>query len=231
MYENGACVVENSENSKIGVMATTYAASKTCPDSCPFKKTNSCYGRTGPINHVRVDLCDKFARKSTALDVAKAEAKLIDKLSGLHLLRLHSLGDCKDTASAKVLAAAAKRYTAKFCQSVFSFTHAWREIPRHAWGSISILASCETAAEVQQAQALGYATAIVVSEHRQLTAYVHDGVKVIPCPQQTKKVPHCTHCGLCLKDKMLLKTKQSIAFHPHGPSLKAKAMLERKGVK
>jgi hypothetical protein len=30
---------------------------------------------------------------------------------------------------------------------------------------------------------------------------------------------------------MLLKTRQTIAFHPHGPSLMAKAMLQSKGIR
>ena len=65
-----------------------------------------------------------------------------------------------------MLAEAAAVYTSKYKQPVFTYTHNWRSIPRDAWGSISVLASCEFSQEgyqePAQANDLGYAAALLI---------------------------------------------------------------------
>jgi hypothetical protein len=62
---------------------------------------------------------------------------------------------------------------------------------------------------------MGYATAIVVGEFAQTTAYKKGGVKVVPCPQETGRVPTCVACKLCWKDDILRKARITIGFEAH----------------
>jgi hypothetical protein len=61
----------------------------------------------------------------------------------------------------------------------------------------------------------GYAAALVVDEFRQQTAYDHDGVRLIPCPEQTRGVS-CRDCGLCRDDERLRVAGLVVGFQAHG---------------
>jgi len=115
-----AIAVDRTENSKLGPMATTYAAKSSCPDACPFKDTKACYGMIGPPSAVWKRLQD-----GTHTEVARDEAEVIAKLTGYVPLRLHTMGDCCTNKAARILAEAAKDYTAKQGQKVYTYTHAW----------------------------------------------------------------------------------------------------------
>lgn len=218
-----ANAVENSENKKLGSMSTTYAAIGSCPNSCPFLKSGACYGMSGPIS-----IQWRKLDGDQSVSIARAEAAAIDSLSGKKHLRIHTLGDCRTNTAAKLVAAAADRYMMRGGMRAFTFTHAWRDVSRESWGKVSVLASCETTAEVKAAKEKGFATALVVAEHKQETAYEVDGVKILPCPQQTGRAETCDKCKLCLHDDRLKAANITIAFKPHGPTLKAKKMLEEK---
>ena len=127
--------------------------------------------------------------KGDHIDAAQQEAELIRGLSGERTLRLHVVGDCKDRVAATV-SKAAEEYRAKQGQLVWTYTRAWEQVPRASWGSVSVLASCETPAQVRRARRRGYATAIVVGEFAQPTAYKKSGVKIVPCPQETAGCRH-----------------------------------------
>lgn len=219
---NGAKAIEFSENGKLGGMSTTYAAKGSCPTSCPFMKSGACYGNCGPIawQWSKIDGSDPVS-------IAKDEAVAIDKLTGRMDLRIHTLGDCRTNLAAKIVSMAAERFMkrGRGNSKAFTFTHGWRKVQRSSWGKVSVLASCERPADVKEAQAAGYATALVVPAFKQDTAYVHEGVKIIPCPEQTGRCKSCSECRLCMQDEKLKAAGVSIAFKPHGPSLKAKAML------
>ena len=111
-------------------------------------------------------------------------------------------------------------------RKAFSFTHAWRDVNRESWGKVSILASCETSDGVRKAQERGYATALIVADHKQDTAYEHEGLKLIPCPEQTGRCNSCAECKLCMNDSKLKASGVTIAFKAHGPFKKVKAVLE-----
>ena len=216
-----ALAVENSENTKLGGMSTTYAAKGSCPASCPLLKSGACYGNMGPIANVW-----KMVSGSNPVAIAKEEAAKIDGLSGDRNLRIHTLGDAKTPEAANIVSEAAERYMKRGKRIAFTFTHAWRTVPRTKWGKVSVIASCETAEDVIKARGLGYATALIVPEHKQATAYVHEGLKVIPCPQQTGRSPSCQKCRLCLHDDKLKAAVVTIQFHAHGPSKKVKKVLK-----
>ena len=214
---------ELTSNKKLGLMSTTYAAIGSCPDSCPLLQSKGCYGMLGPVSWQW-----KKLKGSNRLSIAKEEARHIDGLTGLNDLRIHTLGDCSTRSAARIVSAAAERYMARHGRQAYGYTHAWREVSRKDWGTVSVLASCETPQEVRAAQKKGWATAIVVDHHLRETAYTVDGVKLIPCPEQTGRSESCHACRLCLRDKQLRDAGVTIAFAAHGPKGRVQAMLQEK---
>lgn len=133
-----------------------------------------------------------------------------------HALRIHVSGDATTTFRAQQMARGAARWRGP----VWSYTHAWRDVERKAWGRVSVLASCETLADVRSAHHKGFAAALVVERHpddgKAFTAF---GVKHIPCPSQTRDIK-CTDCRLCWNDAMLLRQNACITFAAHGAGTK-----------
>lgn len=212
------------------VSSTYVSIDSTCPDSCTFK-ASGCYVRTGFTAQLAREL-DRSAAPEPG-GVIRAEVNLIDRAwparrgwpssvpqdgaRGGRDLRLHVGGDCPDAASARLLAAAAERWRRRGGGVVWTYTHRWREIPREAWGSISVLASCETPEDVMAARGRGYAPAIVVRRFPDRRAFYVRGIvgRVIPCPAETGKRT-CVECRLCLDDRGLLERAATIAFEAHG---------------
>lgn len=240
-FEKGTLAIakNKSANSKLGDAATTYAAQTSCPTSCVFFDGGGCYAESGAIGKFVTAPLNTAARaiEHTDLDVALAECEAIDRLDPVRgrPLRLHTVGDCRTDAAARIVAGAARRYRVRGGGPVWTYTHAWRDVKRESWGDVSVLASCETPMDVLLAEMRGYATALVVDEFEGDKAYwVWDPpdhpsvpVKLIPCPSQTRDV-HCSDCGLCFDDSRLRTEGLSIGFAVHGSALavkKAKAAL------
>jgi hypothetical protein len=169
---------------------------------------------------------DDTARRTQVrgLTVMRAEAQLIteswargtvtqDGARGGRDLRLHVGGDVSCADGASILAGAADTWYSKGGGSVWTFTHRWREIPSYHWGEINALASVESTAEARQAIQLGYTPALVLERHPSDQAFVIDGLRVIPCPAQTRGTT-CVECRLCLDGK--LPHNAVIAFAAHG---------------
>jgi hypothetical protein len=226
-----ATAVERSDNPKLGAgrCSATYVAQHSCPKSCPFFG-KGCYAESGPMLW-----STRRLNKSTITDpvrIARQEARAIDGLTGKRPLRLHVVGDSKTRRGTRLLAAAAGRYTERGGGRVWTYTHAWRKVPRTDWGTVSVLASCETARDVRTAHRAGYAAALVVAAHRAgyaaalvVAAHPADGrahaldgakgFKVIPCPNQTRGVT-CADCKLCFDSDRLHANKLVIGFSAHG---------------
>lgn len=227
---------------KLGPVAKTVAPRQTCPDTCSFKGKGGCYPENDNTRR-HWDRLTHQARDMTDEQIAQAEADGIDKLLANKDLRLHIAGDCKTEAAVKILAAAARRYITRGKERmegwvekgksghrpkkprreprVWTYTHSWRFIPRHVWGPISVLASCETVEDVFHAALAGYASAIVVPEFESHRAYdLKDGslrAKIVPCPAQTwPGAVNCMSCRLCFNDKKLMDRDVTIAFAVHG---------------
>lgn len=232
---SSAIYVSESGNSKINgsrkVDATYASIEATCPKTCPFKG-EGCYAQTGYVA-ITTHRLDKRAGDSTAYQVAKEEADAINNSynggpvpSGRDL-RIHVSGDCRGIKSAQVIAKAVDGWKKRGGNQAWSFTHAWKNVPRSAWGSVSVLASVESVADVKAAKAQGYAPAIVVPEHPSDKAFYLKGskTKFIPCPAQTRNVG-CTDCRLCFNADGLLARNAGIAFAAHGAgAAKAKRRL------
>ena len=243
--ESSPGVIANalSGNAKLGRAATTLVARQSCPTSCAFRE-KGCYAEYDN-NRVHWDRITAGAAHKSPLQLAAAEAEAIDGLPADRDLRLHVAGDSTTIAGTQHIAAACARYMDRGRvplvirrgrrdpafrarrPHVWAYTHAWREVPREAWGRVSILASCETADDVREAHARGYAAALVVSQFDQDAAYEVDGVKVVPCPQQTRDKT-CTECRLCFNEARLRGAGLAIGFAIHGGgSAKAQKALRR----
>ena len=210
--------IETSDNRKLGAVSATYASQASCPRSCPWFG-QGCYAEQGPTGFTTRRLSRSTERN--ALRIAKAEAQAIDRLTGDRLLRLHVVGDARTDSAARVLSAAAQRYSARENaprrgKKVWTYTHSWRTVSRHSWGgAVSVLASVETVRDAREAMAQGYAAAVVVAAFEKDSAYQVDGTTVIPCPNQTRGVT-CRDCGLCRDDERLRASGLVIAFEAHG---------------
>lgn len=225
----GAIYVEKSANHKLaghsGRVDATYASiKKSCPDTCELKG-NGCYAEQSYVGMI-VNRLDRRAKGQTPLGIARAEAKVIDlaykgkKIPPNTSLRLHVSGDSRTVKGTRVLSKAVSRWRARGGWRAYSYTHAWKRVPRKEWGEVSVLASVANLREADEAYKLGYAPALVVPEHPGSKSYKLDGSDItwIPCPAQTKveKGIGCSDCGLCMNDKRLHDGKYGITFAAHG---------------
>jgi hypothetical protein len=223
-----ATAIEKSANSKIAApgefCSTTYATVDSCPRACPLKGAKACYGNIGNLAFQ----WKRLAGCKSPEKIARTEAKAILGLTGKYPLRIHTLGDCRTTEAVRIVSLAAMQYMSRFGQPAWTYTHAWRNVNRDAWGTVSVLASCETTDEVKQAAKRGYASLLIVPEYETNCSYMVDGLKLVPCPRSTGEAKSCLSCRLCLDDSRLLRIGLTIAIEAHGPSLRVKEVLARK---
>ena len=231
MNRGGATFVLNSDNRKIGCAAATYVTIEgSCPSGCALR-SEGCYAQYGRVGMLSRRL-DRFAVGRTPEQLARDEAALIRFFPTQgRALRLHVSGDCRTAGAAKILGAAAKNWRARRGGPVWTYTHAWRKVPRSAWGSsVSVLASMESAVEARAACEQGYAPALVVAGHGDGRPFELEGVTWIPCVEQTRGLS-CTECRLCLDADRLRDTGTGIAFaaHSSGRGRVLRVLQEREG--
>lgn len=204
---------------------STYASIEaTCSSDCPFKR-NGCYADAG-FTGGAIRKLDAAVLWRSGFEVTLEEVSLIDDAFGRgpvpqdgarggRDLRLHDAGDAPGKGAAMLLGEAAARWKRRGGGSVWTYTHSWRHVPRAAWGpAVSVLASVEQPEQIAQARAQGYAPAIVVDRHEDARAYELAGVKIIPCPAETRGRT-CVECRLRL-DQDLTQLGAGIAFSLHG---------------
>lgn len=223
---NGAIYVSDSGNSKImgskKVDATYVSIMASCPKSCSLMG-EGCYAQLSFVGITSRRL-DEEASGFTPLQAARAEAKCIDEAyHGKEVpagrdMRLHVAGDSRTLAGTRTINSSVKRWKQRGGGDCWSYTHAWKHVPREEWSNVSILASVTDIKEAQDARKQGYAPAMVVPEHPSERAYKLDGsdVKWIPCPAQTREVG-CSDCRLCFNADRLYDNNFGIAFAAHGP--------------
>jgi hypothetical protein len=203
--------------------ASTYVSiNATCPSTCGLKGAG-CYAQSGSHRRIMGPL-DDAAHAFLPDDITAHEATVIrrsyggkevpqDGARGGRDLRLHVGGDVPSERAATWLADATRGWLRRGGGTVWTYTHRWREIPAEAFGLIAVWASCESTAEVKQAQALGYRAAVVVAEHPSERLYVRDNVRILPCPFETRKKT-CVECRLCLDAPV--DPSITIGFAAHG---------------
>ena len=218
-----AIAVQDSKNSKVGDVAVTYVTTASCPKTCKLLD-KGCYAQGGHCAFTTNRL-DREASKRNRLrpiDIARAEAKEIDKLPANKPLRLHIVGDCRTAGAAEVLAKAAFEYKNRSNRinlpPVWTYTHSWKTIPRSAWGWISVLASCETIEEAEQAYNKGYTPAMIRYKPFKGTIS-YKGWKLIACREMSEGVT-CNKCRICMNWEPWAVDKKIVCFFPHGNKAK-----------
>lgn len=221
----GTIYVQDSGNTKImgsKKVDATYASIKaTCPDSCELKD-KGCYAQTSFVGMIN-NRMNRRARSGSPLDLARAEAKAIDEsykggtVPAGRALRIHVAGDSRTILGTRLLNKAVGRWRIRGGGDCWSYTHAWKHVPREEWSNVSVLASVDNVTDVPHAREQGYAPAMVVAEHPSEKAYQLPGsdVKWIPCPNQTRGIG-CTDCKLCFNADRLFAGNFGIAFAAHG---------------
>ena len=213
---HGVTAVEKSGDRKTGPMSVTHAPQLSCPTDCAF------YPDT-------VDDITGTDRDELAFTIARAEADGIDKLSGKRNLRVHVVGDCQTIESAMIVGAAMVRYENRSDgKRAYTYTHAWRNVPYSAWQGARVIASCETAQDIDMARnELGYPSAeFTYMEHETRKVHVRDGIKVLPCPNQFNKDVTCDKCMACANIEMLKEKNLVIGIAGHGAIKKLRKQLE-----
>jgi NTP pyrophosphatase (non-canonical NTP hydrolase) len=218
-----AIAVQDSKNSKVGDVAVTYVTTASCPKTCKLLN-KGCYAQGGHCAFTTNRL-DREASKRNRLrpiDIARAEAKEIDKLPANKPLRLHIVGDCRTIGAAKVLADAAENYKRRSSKMntppVWTYTHSWKTIPRSAWGWISVLASCETMEEAEQAYSRGYTPAMIRYKPFKGTIS-YRGWELTACREMSEGVT-CDKCRICMNATPWTVDKKIVCFFPHGNKAK-----------
>ncbi len=209
---NAVRFVARSGNAKLGRCAATWVSQDSCPLDCPHLK-ESCYAKAGRagITTRRLNRAGRFKPAT----LAREEARQIQAAPGDRPLRVHVVGDSPDDESARIVGAAMAGYTRRSGQPSWTYTHAWRVVKRSSWGAANVLASCETVEAVKAAHRAGYATALVMSKFASEKTHDVGGIKVIPCPAQTRGTT-CDKCRLCWNAPRLRKAKLTIGFAVHG---------------
>lgn len=214
-----------------GVFATYAPIAASCPTSCPFQ-AGGCYAKHDFVGMHERRLSSRVPEGTTPEGVARAEAaKIVAQAAKLRKrgkrapLRLHVSGDARTPEAAAILGEAARSWPGR----VWTYTHAWRDVPRAAWGdapNLAVLASCETPQDVRDARAQGYASSAIVVESFESEGRAYPlaiGVQALPCPAQTRG-RDCASCGLCLSERT---GDRVIAFALHGSGTKrGRAALE-----
>jgi hypothetical protein len=113
---------------------------------------------------------------------------------------------------------ACRNYRYKHNKPVWTYTHAWKRVPREAWGmSISVFASCETPKECVEARANGYAAAFIpldIKKDRQILRKEH-GLSSVLCPHFSRNT-QCINCRLCFNDFAFYEKGRVLLLPPHG---------------
>lgn len=180
----GALYVEKTGNTKViggpnykarrkedhRLAAATYASiSSSCPDECSLRD-NGCYAQQGKTS-MTIKRLDAEAKRYnlTSIETAASEAYSIltsyngGPVKGKTDLRVHVGGDSQTVAGTHLIASAVADWQRRGGVQAWSYTHAWRKVPRKAWGIVSTLASIDDPrTECADAKAQGYAPAIVV---------------------------------------------------------------------
>lgn len=225
-----ATLVLKSKNEKVGDASATYASiDGSCPKTCAHKD-KGCYAQLGNvgIHTIRLNGVNNTRVRQDAREVARSEARQIKAaiLAGQDTrpLRLHVAGDCRTVSATKTLSKAVEGWKNK----VWTYTHAWKVVPRQNWGTVSVLASVDRSEDMALALEMGYAPAVVVDHHPENgKAYIRaeDGIRVIPCPAQTRGIT-CVKCGLCLSADRLAETRSAISFAAHGSSKRRMTVIK-----
>lgn len=185
-----------SANRKTGPVFCLYRpVHTTCPKSCPISKF--CYGGAG-----LAFLAGEKAR-GKSVDLKERYAKLKPGA----LIRHNVVGDffVDGELDHELIAEVREAHEAFPSIDGWGYTHGWRQIDP-SWLSLpnlTVRASCETDAAVEEAKGMGWRCAKVV-----VPGYQRKGTEVF-CAHETRGV-QCASCTICRR------SSKTVLFTAHG---------------
>ena len=224
-------VTPTSDNVKTGPILVTTSSAITCPDACPFKRTQDgvkgCYADGGPLA-MHWKLVTQGRRGFTWADaLAHLAAELRRKGRGA-TWRHNQAGDLPglgDAIDAPALAALVK-VNAGASAKGFTYTHKPLTGSPHAAANLAAVqsanaqgftvnASANNLAHADTLAALGGVPVVVVVPHDAPdTLATPAGRRVIVCPAQRRDDVTCATCRLCSRGERSV----IVAFRAHGAS-------------
>lgn len=206
-----------SRNEKVGPIPVSTTESKTCPTSCPFKKSG-CYADGGPLA--------LFWGKVDRGDAGVAWDDFVGQIKALpegQLWRHNQAGDLPSDGSRIDHKAVMALVEANKGKRGFTYTHhdVINDDLNHDsvyfanQGGFTVNLSGNNLRHADELASLGIAPVVaVVPEDHPEHSTSPMGRKVVVCPEQTGKAASCMTCGLCQK----ADRKVIVAFRAHGVS-------------
>lgn len=212
--------VERSQNQKTGPAAAIYRTQDSCPDGsgdtirCPLMG-KICYaenrnGRPSPF--------DTAERGITG--TADILATWARTLPSPYVLRLNVSGDFlgpDGRPDLEYIAAVNAFAAARPDVTIIGYSHAWRQLRPDMFVGYSVAASCDTADDIAEAIAAGWAPVTVVPETDPagVIGSTVGGRRIVECPNTTRGV-QCVDCRLCARPQ-----RATVAFRAHGTRRRA----------
>ena len=198
----------SSGNAKTGNIPTqyigvtrdeTWASCEGCslrPDA-----NGGCYAWTGKVSRGA-----NSVRKATARGRATSLEAALDRTPrSARAVRFGAIGDPARLKREKVLADIERARSAGL--KVLAYTHHWREEPLTGGLKFEMLASCETAQQVEEAQAEGWLVAL---------AGPLSAPGMVTCPNYKRPEIQCNRCGLCDVPTLKRSKFKGVVFPAHG---------------
>lgn len=193
----------NSKNIKVGESVSVSTSSKeTCPDSCFFKRTKTCYASSGPIN-VHWNKVTEKERGTNWNDFIQNVKNLPDS----HKFRFNQAGDLPgvnnsiDNDKLQELSDVIQLKKLK----AWSYTH--KPLTTEHVGYLksaikkgfTINVSTENLDDADAAKKLNLPVVVVLNTNSEKTVFTKENNKVVVCPAQYKENSNCSNCMLCFK--------------------------------
>lgn len=218
-----------SGNRKTGpIPVTSRVMAETCPTDCPFLPRDlggngGCYG-TGRI-------AGQVSKGALDLTAEQADQILAKRRKSARFLRDRVVGDIltdgrPDFGYIAAITGAARRAGLR----VFGYTHAWDrlsadDVTRVKQEGYALNASCETAADVEEATAKGMDVVLTGNDWTDGDRIA--GRRIVTCPAENNDDVTCASCGMCA----VMNRRNVVRFHTHSGSarLADKSIEKRKG--
>ena len=225
-------IIPKSSNEKTGDIIQSYSARSTCPNRCPLKghgcyadnyhtsrQWDRCENASDPryvsnVKDLGLSLIEAIAprvkkgatevlfRHNVAGDIAQENSDLIDAS------RVNAIADACSAAGA-IMDVTVRGYTYTHC----SISQQNAKVIHEALSKNFIINySCETVAEVKNANELGCDTVITsVNPEETIKNLKSEGIRAVQCPAQTHEDVSCESCKLCSRHR-----NTTIVFAVHG---------------
>lgn len=198
----------STSNRKTGVIPTQYVGRnkqetwESC-EGCNLRPDadGGCYAWAGNVvrgaNSVR-----KATEKGRP---ASLEATLARTPRGARCVRFGAIGDPSRLKRESLLADLATARSKGF--KVLAYTHHWAKEPLTGSLKREMLASCETAEQVEQAQSEGWLVALAGPD---------SAPGMVTCPNYARPEIQCNRCGLCDVPTLKRTGYKGVVFPAHG---------------